>query len=142
MSKAEYLELLKDPRWQKKRLQMMERDGWRCVDCGANNTTLHVHHTYYDDTVDGPWDYPDHSLITLCAVCHSAEEDALKEVRPTFTKMLAVYGFNRAEHLKWILEAVGGGVGRDFSSRPLSRDDIWGIRNAISIAIKELRAKP
>lgn len=31
---SEYKEKLKDPRWQKKRLQIFERDDWCCQKCG------------------------------------------------------------------------------------------------------------
>lgn len=35
MSKS-YAEKFKDPRWQKKRLKIMERDNWKCCECGVN----------------------------------------------------------------------------------------------------------
>ena len=64
-----YLELLMDVRWQKKRLQIMKRDHWRCAGCGWNEGTMHVHHKYY---IPGkkPWEYPNKALITLCELCH------------------------------------------------------------------------
>ncbi len=67
-----YAEKLKDPRWQKKRLQIMERDGWRCTECGDPNTTLHVHHLLYLPGRE-PWEYYDEFLITLCEDCHERE---------------------------------------------------------------------
>lgn len=69
-----YSEKLKDPRWQKKRLQVLERDGWRCQNCWDEKTTLHIHHTYYFKNED-PWDCPNNSLITLCVNCHKYEHD-------------------------------------------------------------------
>jgi hypothetical protein len=75
-----YAELLKDPRWQKKRLEIMERDEWTCKTCGDTKATLTVHHKSYR-MVDGKfvdiWDYPDEDLITLCEECHSKEESDL-----------------------------------------------------------------
>ena len=41
-----YKKLLKDPRWQKKRLKVLERAGWACEECGDTKTELHVHHTF------------------------------------------------------------------------------------------------
>ena len=32
-----YSEKLKDPRWQKKRLEILERDNFRCQYCGDKN---------------------------------------------------------------------------------------------------------
>lgn len=68
----EYSEKLKDPRWQKKRLQIMERDGWACRLCEDNQSTLAVHHRDYLPGRN-PWDYPDNLLITLCEHCHEEE---------------------------------------------------------------------
>ena len=64
-----YSENLKDPRWQKKRLEVMQRDDFHCAECGAGDSTLAVHHLYY---VSGrkPWQYPMWSLSTLCEHCH------------------------------------------------------------------------
>lgn len=65
-----YSEKLKDPRWQKKRLKIFERDNWTCVNCGAKNRTLHIHHTSY---IGNPWDAKDEMLETLCEKCHDGE---------------------------------------------------------------------
>ena len=59
---------LKDPRWQKLRLQIMERDGFRCVICGDDKKTLNVHHVIYKKR--NPWDYPEYLYQTLCEDCH------------------------------------------------------------------------
>ena len=57
-----------DPRWQKLRLKIMERDGWECVACGDSESTLNVHHKIY---MQGePWEVPDFVLQTLCENCH------------------------------------------------------------------------
>ncbi len=63
-----YAEKLRDPRWQKKRLQILERDGWRCFSCKSTTKTLNVHHLIYAKR--DPWDYPDHCYQTLCDGCH------------------------------------------------------------------------
>ena len=65
-----YSDKLKDPRWQKKRLEILERDGWECTSCGSIDKTLHVHHTYYDFALN-PWDYHESTLVSLCEECHS-----------------------------------------------------------------------
>ena len=68
MKEKTYSELLKDPRWQKKRLQIMERDGFACKLCGNEEKTLHVHHLAYTKK---PWDADDKELVTLCESCHT-----------------------------------------------------------------------
>lgn len=70
--------LLRDPRWQAKRLRIMERDGFRCRHCEDTTRNQQVHHTYYEHGLL-PWDYPDHSLLTLCDLCHQIEEDGKQE---------------------------------------------------------------
>lgn len=72
MTTAEYLELLKDPRWQKKRLEIFQRDLWMCAVCHDTQSTLAVHHRLYLPN-RLPWDYPDNLLITLCESCHVRE---------------------------------------------------------------------
>ncbi len=70
-----YSEKLKDPRWQKKRLRILERDEFTCQKCESETKTLHVHHKYYLHGKD-PWDYDDAVLITLCFECHEGEENS------------------------------------------------------------------
>lgn len=76
-SKTKYSELLRDPRWQKRRLEIFERDDFRCGTCDSKDKTLHVHHLYY---VSGrsPWEYPDWAFQTLCKPCH---DDVSKDCR-------------------------------------------------------------
>lgn len=76
MSKSSYWELLKHPKWQEKRLEIMQRAGFACEECGDKETTLNVHHGYYRKGAD-PWDYPSGSLHCLCEPCHEQAE-ALK----------------------------------------------------------------
>lgn len=70
---ATYSEKLKDPRWQKMRLEVLERDGWKCRNCEDAESTLHVHHTFYEFGKD-PWDYSPHTLMSLCEDCHEYAE--------------------------------------------------------------------
>ena len=65
-----YSEKLRDPRWQKKRLCVMQRDGFACRDCGDADSTLHVHHCYYEK--GDPWQTDEKFLLTLCENCHEA----------------------------------------------------------------------
>ena len=62
----------KDPRWQKRRLEIMERDGFQCVVCGDKETELHVHHKRYKGQ---PWEAEDDDMQTLCIHCHTALGD-------------------------------------------------------------------
>jgi len=74
MRALRYAELLKDRRWQKRRLEIFARDAWecrapRCPNRGRNEISLAVHHLEYLPGVL-PWDHPDNLLLTLCQPCH------------------------------------------------------------------------
>jgi hypothetical protein len=70
-STSKWADHYKDSRWQKKRLEIMERDNWTCRSCGASGegVTLNVHHAYYKSG-NKPWEYPQQDLVTWCEDCH------------------------------------------------------------------------
>ena len=68
-----YKTKLLDPRWQKKRLKIFERDKFTCQECKETEKTLHVHHEYYLPDIE-PWDYPDEAFKTLCVDCHQIKK--------------------------------------------------------------------
>ena len=75
---SEYSEKFKDPRWQKKRLEILERDNWTCQICGDIKSTLNVHHKIYFSN-QSPWEYGNSLLATLCDNCHKEEHEITKE---------------------------------------------------------------
>lgn len=77
--KSDYSKKLLDPRWQKKRLEILQRDSWTCQHCLSTTDTLHVHHRRYIQGKD-PWDYDDSLLVALCESCHSIESEQMPEV--------------------------------------------------------------
>jgi hypothetical protein len=91
--KYKYAEQLKDPRWQKMRLKVFERDDYRCRVCDDSKNTIHAHHTYYDNNSEGPWDYPLESIITLCEQCHEKEHTLLPAVKNNLVRRLKADGF-------------------------------------------------
>lgn len=74
-----YSEKLKDPRWQRRRLEILERDGWACTNCEAKDQTLHVHHKRYERGKQ-PWESDDDDLETLCEWCHTKETFQMDEI--------------------------------------------------------------
>ena len=70
MNKQKYLKLLKDPRWQKKRLEIFQRDNFQCRICGDKEETLHVHHKIYIGD-NPPWKSENKDLLTVCSDCHN-----------------------------------------------------------------------
>lgn len=87
-----YSDKLKDPRWQKKRLEILERDEWTCQRCFDTSSTLHVHHFRYIPGKE-PWDYDNDSLLTICAECHEQEKDSRKEKEGSLLEILKDSGF-------------------------------------------------
>ncbi len=76
-----YYEKLKDPKWQKMRLLVLERDKWSCSICKSKTDTLNVHHKKYAKS-GNPWDVSMHDLITYCEDCHKlVEENKIKWMR-------------------------------------------------------------
>lgn len=75
MAKKTYSDKLLDPRWQKKRLKIFERDNWSCVCCADSSSTLSVHHKSYNVN---PWNVENDQLMTLCVLCHKLYEQAKK----------------------------------------------------------------
>ena len=84
---SEYSKKLRDPRWQKKRLEILQQRGWKCEQCDDASNSLQVHHRYY---ISGryPWEYPPFCYVCLCVDCHSQirdlEEDRRSGKEPPF----------------------------------------------------------
>ena len=66
----DYAKKLQDPRWQRKRLEVMQAAGWTCVICGDKDEELNVHHPAYS-AYHEPWDYT--NLQCLCRTCHTIQ---------------------------------------------------------------------
>lgn len=95
-----YVRKLSDPRWQRVRLKVMDRDSWRCQATNCRSpveTPLHVHHKYYLPNFD-PWEYPLDSLITFCEKCHEAQH-----AKPEARRVLVEGEFYRWRELPSLL---------------------------------------
>jgi len=90
---TKYFDKLKDPRWQKKRLEIFKRDKFKCKYCGDTKTTLHVHHKSYKS--GNPWDVDNSELITVCEHCHyEIEENKSSGYKYSITKILKLNNWN------------------------------------------------
>lgn len=61
--------LYEDPRWRKKRSEILERDNHKCQICGCN--AQDVHHIKYNNSYNEPWNIENDYLVSLCKECHS-----------------------------------------------------------------------
>jgi hypothetical protein len=72
-----YIELLKSPKWQKKRLEILQAADFKCEMCGNHEEELHVHHWTYDSGKK-PWEYSEFKLSALCKTCHESVTERKK----------------------------------------------------------------
>lgn len=103
----DYKQKLLDPRWQRKRLETLQRDDFCCQRCLDKESTLHVHHKFYWRNTD-PWDYPAACLITLCADCHEMETENLRFFTAELIQDLKERGF-MSLNFEALLGAIANG---------------------------------
>lgn len=97
--KAEsYFELLRDPRWQKARLDTMQRAGFACERCGDKETTLNVHHKNYKRD-HAPWEYELSNLVCLCRSCH----EEIHEQKALINDLLPYIGLSVSEFMAGVI---------------------------------------
>lgn len=152
---SKYWELLKDPRWQRRRLDVLNRADFTCEECGDKETTLHVHHMYYERGAK-PWEYSDEALRVLCEKCHEIVAEtqqvlARAVARLTTRQIDLTIGFVRGQIL---LNGVGVPVGNTVQKLSLAMffdttvDDIDrrtskdGWLAATTIPLKHKKAAP
>lgn len=80
--KKDYAALLQHPKWQRKRLEIFQRDNFTCLLCNDTETTLHCHHKKYEYGKN-PWEYENDVFMTLCKNCHECIE-RLKKAKDEF----------------------------------------------------------
>lgn len=80
-----YIEQLRHPLWQKKRLFILNRDNFTCRFCGDKQTELHIHHEEYSGSA---WEAPDDKLKTTCKHCHLLIEYIKKRGSVNFCQVI------------------------------------------------------
>lgn len=126
MSKhSTYADKLKDPRWQRLRLEILERDGFKCRWCYSEDKTLHVHHKYYISGRE-PWQYPPEAYLTLCLDCHDLmKADGALEYRDWEAFSGAISEDN----------GVGLELAHDFAQHFLQMKESCGLNNTECLTI-------
>ncbi len=115
---SSYSEKLRDPRWQRRRLEIMQLAHFRCEECDAADQTLTVHHRVYRVGAE-PWCYPDWELVCLCEQCHRYEHDMPQEERDGYNSESVEAGYmdradERLAKAKFDREAQALGFKDDF----------------------------
>lgn len=113
-----YSEKLRDPRWQRKRLEIMGRDQFECQKCHVkDHSMLSVHHRHYINGRE-PWDYPGELLITLCEKCHREEENNVVKADEVL-KTLHFWGYFNTE----IVAVLNKMIESKMSSKPNEKEN-------------------
>src|SRR4051812_23244088 len=95
-----YQEQLRDPRWQKRRLEIIASANWMCEQCDSKEKTLTVHHSHYlKDTM--AWDYPGSLLHCLCESCHIERQNAEESLKIEMMKVLRFIPTTRVKVVFW-----------------------------------------
>lgn len=104
-NKSTYRRKLADPRWQKRRLEVFHRCGWKCSACGTKSEELHIHHRYYISGRE-PWKYGDFALVALCHECHSDERTEPNNLASWENILTLLFGGPGAEHWAELFEGA------------------------------------
>lgn len=121
MAKNTYYEQLRDPRWQKRRLEIMQRDDFTCQICYDTKSTLNVHHKHYHKG-RAPWDYRDEELATLCETCHENIDETEAARKEILAKLRMDGPYSVPEALALLAGWAHNYCGHDLSAhRDLSR---------------------
>lgn len=120
MSNNSFWAQYRDPRWQRKRLEVMEEDDFKCACCGSQDKSLNVHHITYPK---GRPIWEAIGLVTLCEDCHRIQHHVIDELKSAISRC-------DKESLKLLLEV----------SSLIDVDDTEAL-DAIRMAIDAVRAK-
>lgn len=120
MATMTYREQLLHPNWQRKRLDILNRDDFACQLCHDKESTLHVHHKQYAKGRMA-WEYPNDELVTLCEECHDTMHEQQGMLRDVTAK-LPVDGPAGIDNARSLLAGwANGSQGLDFS--PIFQED-------------------
>jgi hypothetical protein len=133
MAKKTYYEKLKDPRWQKKRLEVMQQNDFSCEICGDGDNTLNVHHKEYFKDLE-PWDYDVSQLACLCESCHENSHDEL-DVLKWVCSLLKLDGDNNRVEIAYLIAGYTGIEYESILSVTCMRDD-RSLRNPYKAGVE------
>lgn len=125
---SEFWDSYKRPEWQKRRLEVMSKAEFRCVDCGTGNATLNVHHAFYEKDRK-PWEYADYALRCLCENCHKKRHGISDMARMTAN----LISMPEAERLCGYVEALFASYEPGYTIRIRTRDHARGVADAIGL---------
>lgn len=127
---SNYSSQLRDTRWQKKRLELLEAANWSCCNCGSETRELQCHHLIYRKG-KSPWEYPNSEIIVLCSQCHEYITKIQSEVNERIlTYNAQMPGYSDAIHV--ILGFLDGMCGK--TARSIKEESLAPYCNGIAHA--------
>lgn len=113
--RSSYSQKLLDPRWQKKRLEVMQENEFSCEICGDTESTLHIHHKQYLKGNE-PWDYLVQQLACLCESCHEGTHQ-LPDILSHVCSFLPIDGKNSRLEIAILISGIlGKGISKSFTN--------------------------
>lgn len=104
----DYKRLLTDGRWQEKRLRVLERDNFQCIDTGDTDD-LQVHHCWY--AKGPPWETPSEYLVTVCGDAHKERQAIEAAIRRSLGRIFAACSVAELRTLKYQSDSLAKGMG-------------------------------
>lgn len=105
-NRSSYAQKLRDPRWQKKRLEVMQDRDFCCEICGDSESTLNIHHKQYLKGYE-PWDYNIQQLSCICERCHH-EYHNLPDLLGLVCSYLPIDGKNNRNEIAFLIAGILG----------------------------------
>lgn len=113
-----YADKLRDARWQRKRLEVLELAGWICQECGAeDHRALDVHHSYYQRGLE-PWEHPTTAMRCVCNPCHEIRAESERRL----LRALSIYNATELAYLAKAFEYNDHGFAFPVAVLALSKD--------------------
>lgn len=103
-SRSSYSQKLLDPRWQKKRLEVMQAHNFACEICCDNQSTLHIHHKQYLKGNE-PWDYLVNQLACLCESCHENYHNEI-DILMAACSILPLHGLKQRDNVAYFIAGL------------------------------------
>ena len=124
-SKTTYAEQLLDPRWQKKRLEVLDYSDFACEVCGDGESTLHVHHKQY---IKGRqvWEYDIDQLACLCADCHKDQHG----IEEAFHDLIARIPLDGPGNKNEVYYLIAGYIGQEVDYEYEHEKTIYELGNS------------
>lgn len=115
-----YAEQLRDSRWKARSEEIKESAQRRCEECGEDEKSLDVHHSYYQTGLMA-WEYPDEALHCLCRDCHEPRAQEERELLKAVHGLTKWQLYELGKHIRSMLELGNSENGLLIEKLPIFR---------------------